>query len=379
MLLFRSICLLTLSAVLAWGRPSFAAWQEKADQPTNEDTSSTSQEEKPDSQESDDADAKENEEPTANDIMRDAQTKASDGDLDGAIALIEKAKSLEPDEPRIGLILIRAMQARASELINDDKRLDANPYFYKSAVLVRELNGDAAKMFGRDAGAVIYKEASAFAVDGNTEKALASLNEAIERGYEEFEAMRNDPDFESLRKNSAFVALLEKHEKRILEEMLAKTKTELEDFKTFDFSFKLKNLDGKEISLEDYKGKIVIVDFWGTWCPPCVAEIPHFIKLKESYGEQGIEIVGLAYEQAEDTEEAIEAALKGVKDFVAENKLNYTCAIGDDETQERVPDFGAFPTTLFIDREGVVRLQLVGFHPYAKLEMVVQHLLGKGK
>ena len=107
--------------------------------------------------------------------------------------------------------------------------------------------------------------------------------------------------------------------------------------------------------------------------PPLVAEIPHFIKLKESYGDQGLEVVGLAYEQVDDEEEA----LAGVKEFTEENKVNYPCAIGDDATQEKVPDFQGYPTTLFIDREGVVRLQLVGFQPHAKLELVVEHLLDK--
>jgi thiol-disulfide isomerase/thioredoxin len=198
------------------------------------------------------------------------------------------------------------------------------------------------------------------------------LNEAFERGYEDVEQTRADVDFESIRESEEFVALLEKHEKLIYERMVAETKSELESFETYDFDFELKNIEGEDIRLADYKGKVVIVDFWGTWCPPCVAEIPHFIQLKESYGGQGLEIVGLAYEQVDDEEEALE----GVKSFTQENNVNYPCAIGDEATMEKVPDFQGYPTTLFIDREGVVRLQLVGFQPHSKLELVVQHLLG---
>lgn len=369
-MLIRSVRLWMLFAALICSAAGPVAAQDKPDQAQKEDAAA-GEKAKPDAQESDESQEEEEKEPpTADDLMQEAIATARGGDLDAAIELIVKAKELAPDNARIALTLIGATQARASELVSEDKRAEANPYFYKAAALLRELNKEAAELIGPNAGNVIYNEACAYAVDGNKEKALVSLDEAFQRGYSEIESTKVDPDFESIRENAEFVALLEKHEKRILEEMLAETKTELKDFETYDFDFKLKSIEGEEIALADYKGKILIVDFWGTWCPPCVAEIPHFIELKETYGDVGLEIVGLAYEQDEE-----EAAIKAVKEFAEEHKLNYPCALGDEETQELVPDFQGYPTTLFIDRQGVVRLQLVGAQPHAKLEMVVKELL----
>lgn len=320
-------------------------------------------------QESDDEDSKK--EPDAGDLMRKAIATARDGNMDGAIELIEQANKLEPQDARIAMTLIGALQSRAMELVENDKRDEANPYFFKAANFVRGLERDLAEMIGPRAGMVIYNEACAFALSGDAEKALASLDEAFERGHDDIDLTRSDADLASLRDNEKFVALIEKHEKRIVEKLIAETKDELKNFETYDFNFNLKNLDGEEIKLEDYKGKLVIVDFWGTWCPPCRAEIPHFIKLKETYADQGLEVIGVTYENADDEE----AAIKGVKEFVAENKMNYPCVIGDDATQEMVPDFQGYPTTLFIDREGIVRLQLVGAQPHAKLESVVKELM----
>ncbi len=370
----RMIWCCALLAMLMFFAPAFAAGQDKKGDGVSE---SAVQEKTDAADESDstkqesDEDKANDEEPTARDLMEKAMTIAQDGNMDGAIELIEQALKLEPEDAGINMMLIGVLQTRAMELVNDDKRKEANPYFFKSASFVRGLKGDLAEVIGPRAGQVFYNEACSYAVDGDSQKALASLADAFEHGFDDIDLTRNDADFESIRENKDFVALVEKHEKLIVEKLIVETKDELKKFETYDFNFKLKNLDGEEVKLEDFKGKLVIVDFWGTWCPPCIAEIPHFIKLKDSYGDKGLEIVGLSYENAESEEEAV----KGVKEFATENQMNYPCLIGDDETQELVPDFQGYPTTLFIDREGVVRLQLVGSQPHAKLESIVKELL----
>ena len=83
-------------------------------------------------------------------------------------------------------------------------------------------------------------------------------------------------------------------------------------------------------------------------------------------------MVGLNYERGEGDE-----IVRVIKDFMTENKMNYTCLIGDPETRKQVPNFRGFPTTLFIDQTGKVRLQFVGLHSYSTLEAVVTKLLNE--
>jgi thiol-disulfide isomerase/thioredoxin len=321
-----------------------------------------------DAEDEDDAD----DEPTAASTMAKAIEAVQSGDIDKAIEWIEAAHKLDAEDPRIAMTMIGALQARAMELVEADKRAEANKYFYKAANFVRGLEGDLAAQVGRRSGEVFYNEACAYSVDGKTEEAIESLAEAFERGFEDFELTRSDADFASLRDNAQFVALVEKHERLMLERLVAETKAEVKEFESYDFDFALKDLDGDDVKLGDFAGKLVIVDFWGTWCPPCRAEIPHFVKLQSDYAEKGLSVVGLSYEQGEDDE-----VISTVKEFVDEHKINYTCLIGDEETLNKVPDFQGYPTTLFIDRKGVVRLQLVGAQPHAKLEAVVKELLGE--
>jgi thiol-disulfide isomerase/thioredoxin len=126
------------------------------------------------------------------------------------------------------------------------------------------------------------------------------------------------------------------------------------------------------VSLADYRGKVVIVDFWGTWCPPCRDEIPHLVSLYHTYHEAGLEIIGVNYEQV-----PREQASELVKKFVAGLHIPYVCVMGDGRTQRQVPGLSGYPTTLFIDRAGKVRFMLSGYTPQEALEAVVSALLAE--
>ena len=84
-----------------------------------------------------------------------------------------------------------------------------------------------------------------------------------------------------------------------------------------------------------------------------------------------MDIVGINYERVDEEKEAISK----IKDFIEEYQMNYNCVIGDEETKQQVPNFRGYPTTLFIDQKGQVRLTLVGLHSMAKLESVVRSLI----
>ncbi len=156
--------------------------------------------------------------------------------------------------------------------------------------------------------------------------------------------------------------------------ILEATREEIASGESFPFEFSLTTYDDAQtVSLEDQKGKVVIVDFWGTWCGPCKMEIPHFIKLQDKYPDE-LAIVGINYEDG-----TAEQVKQQIAKFVQDMGINYPCVIGDDETRARVPDFEGYPTTLFIDRTGKVRLKVVGLNPYEKLEAIVDVLLAEGK
>lgn len=140
---------------------------------------------------------------------------------------------------------------------------------------------------------------------------------------------------------------------------------------SYEFDFSLPSTEGETVAKEDFAGRVLIVDIWGTWCPPCRAEVPHFVELQEEYEDQGLSIVGINYEGASSREEAIEA----IAEFTADVPVNYPLLIGDEATKAQVPDFQGYPTTLFIDRDGQVQLTLVGARPKPELEAIVKYLL----
>ncbi|HIK91665.1 MAG TPA: TlpA family protein disulfide reductase, partial [Planctomycetes bacterium] len=106
-------------------------------------------------------------------------------------------------------------------------------------------------------------------------------------------------------------------------------------------------------------------------CPPCRQEIPAFVKMQDKYGEYGFQMIGLNQEQGPSPE----ANIKIVTDFMANNSMNYPCAMIPDEVMAQVPNFEGFPTTMFIDHHGKVRLKSVGLHDYAYMAAIVETLL----
>ncbi len=143
-------------------------------------------------------------------------------------------------------------------------------------------------------------------------------------------------------------------------------------FSPFAFDFSVTDVTGKSISLSDLQGKVVIVDIWGTWCPPCRMEVPSFVKLQQTYGSQGLQIIGINYEEPSDPEEVQRQA---VVDLIEELDINYPCALGTESIQAQIPFFEGYPTTIFIDRTGKVRSKVVGMHSYRELEAKVRELL----
>lgn len=140
----------------------------------------------------------------------------------------------------------------------------------------------------------------------------------------------------------------------------------------FQFDFQLRDISGEWLRKSEFQGKVLIVDIWGTWCPPCREEIPHFIALHQRYGSAGLEIVGLNKENG-----TPEAQAQKVREFRAKFGIPYRCAIITDRIMAQIPDFDGFPTTLFFDKRGQLRLMYVGYHESRELQAAVENLLAE--
>lgn len=220
---------------------------------------------------------------------------------------------------------------------------------------------------------IYFNEAGALARSGQLTEAVSAIDDAVANGFTEFSAIDEDPALADVRESEGFAQRMEAWQQAAKERIMARAQRDLNEGESFPFTFAGTDIHGVEQSLEALKGKVVIVDFWGTWCPPCRAEIPSFVRLQETYGEQGFQMIGLNYERKETDEEN----LQGVLDFAEEFSINYPCLLSDQGTMAQVPNFQGFPTTLFIDRTGKVRLTKVGLHEYAYLEGVVTLLLAE--
>jgi thiol-disulfide isomerase/thioredoxin len=130
--------------------------------------------------------------------------------------------------------------------------------------------------------------------------------------------------------------------------------------------WKLRDLNGAEVTFAQFKGKVVVVDFWATWCPPCRAEIPGYIKLYQKYGKDRLVIVGVSVDQD---------GPKVVQEFAKKFGINYPIVMGDDAVQSAFGGFDAIPTTFLIDREGRIRDRKVGAEPTEEYEKKIASLL----
>jgi peroxiredoxin len=109
--------------------------------------------------------------------------------------------------------------------------------------------------------------------------------------------------------------------------------------------FELKDADGKTVRLSDYKGKVVLLDFWATWCGPCKIEIPWFIDFERKYKDKGFAVIGVSMD---------EEGWTAVKPFVSELAINYRILQGNDAIAQLYGGVDALPTTFLIDRDGKI-------------------------
>jgi thiol-disulfide isomerase/thioredoxin len=131
--------------------------------------------------------------------------------------------------------------------------------------------------------------------------------------------------------------------------------------------FTVKDLQGREISSADLRGKAVLIDFWATWCQPCKKEMPGYQKLLDRYGSRGFAVVGFKFDTMMDMEDpALFAKKIGVR---------YPLAVAADDLKQKFGGIEGLPTTMLYDRQGILRKKVIGFEYTDVIEAEVKPLL----
>ena len=130
--------------------------------------------------------------------------------------------------------------------------------------------------------------------------------------------------------------------------------------------FELKDARGNLVHLSDYKGKVVLLDFWATWCGPCKVEIPWFMEFQRKYKDRGFEVLGVAMD---------DDGWKAVSPYAEKRKFNYRVVLGNDKTGDQYGGIEALPSTYVIDRNGKIAAVHIGLANKKDFEDAIQTLL----
>ena len=130
--------------------------------------------------------------------------------------------------------------------------------------------------------------------------------------------------------------------------------------------FELKDLNGRTVRLSDYRGKVVMINFWATWCPPCRAEMPDLVRLQREHAKQGLQIIGITYPPEQKDR---------VRRFARSLKVNYPIILGTREIKARFSSEETLPLTVVINRDGKVNDIISGILLREEFEEKIKPLL----
>ncbi len=136
-------------------------------------------------------------------------------------------------------------------------------------------------------------------------------------------------------------------------------------------SFALKTQDGRKVTLSEYKGKAVLINFWATWCVPCKLEMPWFVELHKQYGPQGFEILGVDEDEEKDRGQ--------IGRFARKIGVNYPILIGDDAVSKAYGGVEVLPTSFYVGRDGKVVEEAAGLISRDEIEANIKKALAAGE
>ena len=130
--------------------------------------------------------------------------------------------------------------------------------------------------------------------------------------------------------------------------------------------FSVRDLQGHPLSSSELRGKVVLVDFWATWCQPCQKEMPGYQMLADRYGSRGIAVIGFKFDTMQDTEDPLQ--------FADRIGVHYPLAVATEDLKRKFGGIDGLPTTMLYDRQGILRMKLVGFEYTDNIEQALKPL-----
>ncbi len=315
---------------------------------------------------------------TISEITSSAGTKSVNKLLNEAIGVAAELKE-QPicdgsQDPALGFGYMNSLSTLANAVRSKQESTASQLFMVEGEVANNllsnpYLNPEATRYLGKP----FYDTAVGYALDGNGELAVDSLNQAIEVGFTGFEKINDETAFNGLAEREQIQQIAVEGRAKYLAEVDAWASDSLASFQPFAFEFSADNVEGGKLEKSKRQGKITVVDLWATWCPPCLEGLPHFIQLNNEFSANGVQVIGLSVDNVEDPASALEV----VRETLAEKTVDYPCGMADQQMVGQIPGETQWPTTLFIDADGTVRMVARGYHDYDQLSAIVNKLLAE--
>lgn len=263
------------------------------------------------------------------------------------------------DDPSVIAMTAYLLSVEAGVQFRQDKADEAQSMLNEAVELLDDAGSKLTEPLRelKEAGAIVYADAALLAGrSGETDRCM-ELFSKVDPADLDLRILMFSKHLNSVRDHEDFKQLLASVEKPLL---------------NFDPSFRMQDHAGKDVSLNDFVGKVVVINIWGTWCPPCRREMPHFIEMQKEHGDD-LQFVGLTYEQGAPPD--VVSRILG--EFIAGNSVNYPLLIGTKAYADKIPKLAEFPTTFILDRKGKLRKRVNGGLQLDELKSLLEPLLAE--